>query len=214
MPASVLEAFASGCAVVATEAGGVPAILTNEQHGLLVPCDDHQAAAGAMIRLIEDPRAGAPPGRRGARFVRALPVVVGPRAVGRPLSPGRPSARPRGGDAGMSPAIRSGPPGGHGPRGAPLPAHLRSAQDRRPPASGDSVRRNGIEARSSESARAFRRPSRRRAPWKRRAAGTISRPTARSAEHFRTRTSSLAAGGSHARRADAPNPHTLPWRGT
>ena len=55
MPASVLEAFASGCAVVATEAGGVPAILTHEQHGLLVPCDDHEAAAGAMIRLIEDP---------------------------------------------------------------------------------------------------------------------------------------------------------------
>jgi glycosyltransferase involved in cell wall biosynthesis len=55
MPASVLEAFASGCPVVATEAGGVPAILTNEEHGLLVPCDDHQAAAAAMIRLIEDP---------------------------------------------------------------------------------------------------------------------------------------------------------------
>ena len=55
MPASVLEAYASGCPVVATSAGGVPAILTHEQHGLLVPCDDHQAAAAAMIRLIEDP---------------------------------------------------------------------------------------------------------------------------------------------------------------
>jgi len=55
MPGSVLEAFASGCPVVATNAGGVPAILTNGQHGLLVPCDDHQAAADAMIRLLEDP---------------------------------------------------------------------------------------------------------------------------------------------------------------
>ena len=36
MPASVLEAFASGCAVVATNAGGVPAILTDGVHGLLV----------------------------------------------------------------------------------------------------------------------------------------------------------------------------------
>ena len=55
MPASVLEAFASGCPVVATEAGGVPAILTSEVHGLLVPCGDHEAAAAAVIRLLEDP---------------------------------------------------------------------------------------------------------------------------------------------------------------
>ena len=45
MPASVLEAFASGCAVVATNAGGVPAILTDGLHGLLIECNDHQAAA-------------------------------------------------------------------------------------------------------------------------------------------------------------------------
>jgi glycosyltransferase involved in cell wall biosynthesis len=55
MPASVLEAFASGCPVVATNAGGVPAMLTHDLHGLLVPRDDHQAAADAMIRLLEDP---------------------------------------------------------------------------------------------------------------------------------------------------------------
>jgi len=55
MPTSVLEAYASGCPVVATNAGGVPAILTDGQHGLLVPCDDHQAAAAAMCRVIEDP---------------------------------------------------------------------------------------------------------------------------------------------------------------
>jgi glycosyltransferase involved in cell wall biosynthesis len=51
----VLEAFASGCAVVATAAGGVPAILTDGQHGLLVPCNDHQSAADALLRLLDEP---------------------------------------------------------------------------------------------------------------------------------------------------------------
>jgi glycosyltransferase involved in cell wall biosynthesis len=55
MPGSVLEAFASGCAVVSTEAGGVPAILTDGVHGCLVPCGDHAAAAERVISLIEDP---------------------------------------------------------------------------------------------------------------------------------------------------------------
>jgi len=55
MPASVLEAFASGCAVVATNAGGVPAILTDQVHGLLVDCDDHEAAAARVVDLLEDP---------------------------------------------------------------------------------------------------------------------------------------------------------------
>ena len=55
MPASVLEAFASGCAVVATNAGGVPAILTDDEHGLLVNCNDHDAAAASILRLLDDP---------------------------------------------------------------------------------------------------------------------------------------------------------------
>jgi L-malate glycosyltransferase len=55
MPSSVLEAFASGCAVVATKAGGVPAILTDDVHGILVTCGDDRAAGAAMVRLLEDP---------------------------------------------------------------------------------------------------------------------------------------------------------------
>jgi glycosyltransferase involved in cell wall biosynthesis len=55
MPSSVLEAFASGCAVVSTNAGGVPAILTDDVHGLLVDCGDHAAAGGRMLRLLDDP---------------------------------------------------------------------------------------------------------------------------------------------------------------
>ena len=56
MPSSVLEAFSSGCAVVSTNAGGVPAILTDDRHGLLVECGDHTAVAERIVRLIENPQ--------------------------------------------------------------------------------------------------------------------------------------------------------------
>ncbi len=55
MPASAIEAFASGCVVVSTDAGGVPTILTDGVHGYIVPCGDHRAAAERAIRIIEDP---------------------------------------------------------------------------------------------------------------------------------------------------------------
>jgi L-malate glycosyltransferase len=55
MPTSILEAFASGLPVVSTDAGGVPAIVTDGTHGLMAPCGDHRALADRIVRLLEQP---------------------------------------------------------------------------------------------------------------------------------------------------------------
>lgn len=55
MPSSLTESMASGLNVVTTDGGGaIPYIMTNEETGLIVNRDDHEALAAAAIRLLED----------------------------------------------------------------------------------------------------------------------------------------------------------------
>lgn len=55
MPVAVVEACAMGLPVVATAVGGVPALLTHQETGLLVPDNDDQAMVSAILRLLKDP---------------------------------------------------------------------------------------------------------------------------------------------------------------
>jgi glycosyltransferase involved in cell wall biosynthesis len=55
MPASILEAFASGLAVVTTDAGGIPHIVRHAGTGLIVPRGDHEKMAAAALHLLQDP---------------------------------------------------------------------------------------------------------------------------------------------------------------
>lgn len=55
LPLSIIEAMASGVAVVATPVGAVPDIVRDGETGLLVPVGDIEALQAALTRLVEDP---------------------------------------------------------------------------------------------------------------------------------------------------------------
>lgn len=55
LPVVVLEALASGVAVVATKVGGVPEVISDGEHGLLVPPGDAVKLARGIDHLLRDP---------------------------------------------------------------------------------------------------------------------------------------------------------------
>jgi glycosyltransferase involved in cell wall biosynthesis len=55
MSNALLEYMAAGRAVVATEVGAAPDLITHERHGLLVPPGDAAALAAAICRLLREP---------------------------------------------------------------------------------------------------------------------------------------------------------------
>jgi glycosyltransferase involved in cell wall biosynthesis len=54
-PLSIIEAFAAGLPVVTTNPGGIPYMVVNEATGLMVECNDHEALARSILRLLESP---------------------------------------------------------------------------------------------------------------------------------------------------------------
>jgi glycosyltransferase involved in cell wall biosynthesis len=59
LPTVLLEAMAVGTPVVATEVGGVPEMIESGKEGLLVPADDVQSLASAVVSVVSDKRLGA-----------------------------------------------------------------------------------------------------------------------------------------------------------
>jgi glycosyltransferase involved in cell wall biosynthesis len=67
LPRSVIEAFACGLAVVATDISGCRELVEPGKTGLLVPARDSDALARALALLIADPSLRAAMGERAQR---------------------------------------------------------------------------------------------------------------------------------------------------
>jgi glycosyltransferase involved in cell wall biosynthesis len=64
----LLEAMASGIAVVSTRCGGPESLIVQGQTGLLTPVGDHNAMAASLIELLRDANRRQEMGREGRRL--------------------------------------------------------------------------------------------------------------------------------------------------
>lgn len=69
-PVSLIEALAAGRPVVATDVGGVPYVVKDGETGYICPPGDPESFAGAVERLLSNPREAAQMGMRGRKDVR------------------------------------------------------------------------------------------------------------------------------------------------
>jgi glycosyltransferase involved in cell wall biosynthesis len=75
MPHVVLEAFARGLPVVASDGGGTPEIVENEVSGFVYPVGDLARLEGAVTRAL-DPEAATRVVRRGFAVARQLSLAA------------------------------------------------------------------------------------------------------------------------------------------
>lgn len=76
LPNTVLEAMACGVPVIGSDVGGIPDMITDFENGRLVPPDDPDALAAAMVQVIERPDLWEDWGRQArAKCEREYPLV-------------------------------------------------------------------------------------------------------------------------------------------
>jgi glycosyltransferase involved in cell wall biosynthesis len=78
-PVSLIEAMAAARPVVATRVGGVPDLVEDGRHGLLVAADDVEALARAIEDVVTSPDAGRSMGQAGR--TRVYPAFTAPRLI-------------------------------------------------------------------------------------------------------------------------------------
>ncbi|MCA1557044.1 MAG: glycosyltransferase, partial [Acidobacteria bacterium] len=71
LPLVILEAMAQGRAVVATNVGGIPEIILDEETGLLYPHGDDVKLAAHLLSLLRDEERRERLGRSGCEFVKS-----------------------------------------------------------------------------------------------------------------------------------------------
>ncbi len=69
IPNAMLEAMATGIAVVASRHGGIPEAVTDGVDGLLVPENDSEALTAATLRLLDEPEFAIQLGKQAATMV-------------------------------------------------------------------------------------------------------------------------------------------------
>ncbi len=67
---SILEAMASGCAVIGTKVGGIPTIIENGKNGILVEQKRPEQLAGAIIGILKNRKKSKEMGKHAMAFVR------------------------------------------------------------------------------------------------------------------------------------------------
>ena len=70
IPISVLEAQATGLAIIATKVGGLPELISSESQGLLVESENVQQLATAMSRLLASPEEIIRQGATNREFIK------------------------------------------------------------------------------------------------------------------------------------------------